>query len=383
MSRLICVRTLRKAAVAGSAHPLSALSAIGIALWMGGAQGAEPPEVEFKMKIDKVLIEPATVQQGKTAVIRCQWSAQFKSKAEKGYYEVKANAPGEGAIGIRIQKTGSNVNLKQFHHIVKPGYYTPDSLPKGEFNSNWIPDVAGSALISCSVRNHWEPWQTAKVEKFLPVYVALAPYKKDSSPQAAANIAPSPPKLEILGATATLTGNCSAGPGPFLTAKLNIGNSGKTLPPNRGIVRIRGHFGTYPESLSFSNGDAGLPEIKAGMTVAEFPVGVQFPDKSKLAILSGTTRIFSVNLLPKTSGAFPTVAFNFPVSFPPGVCAAKTASPAAPVMPLPMAPATPAQGGAGRSSGATTTAPRLPAVQKPQTNPGSPPAPQRPVAPRQ
>ena len=375
-----CARTPHNTARVGSTRPLAALATIVLVLWMGGMQAAEP-EVKYKMKIDNVLVEPTPIQQGKTAVIRCQWSATFESKAEKGYYEVKANAPADGAISIKIQKTGSNVNLKEFHHLVKPGYYTPDALPKGEFKSNWIPDIAGPALISCSVRNHWEPWQVAKVEKLLPVYVTLAPYKQDSSPQVAANTATPPPKLEVLSATATLTGNCGASPSPFLVAKLNIKNSGKTLPPNRGIVRIRSDFGTYPDSLSFSNGNASLPEIKAGETVAEFPVGVQFPDKSKLAILSGSTRIFGVNLVPKTSGAFPAVAFKFPVSFPPGVCAPKVGSPSAPM--APMAPIAPAQESAGRPSGATTTAPRLPAVQKPQTNPGPPSAPQRPGAPRQ
>ena len=126
------------------------------------------------------------------------------------------------------------------------------------------------------------------------------------------------------------------------------------MPPEHGIVRIRGEYGTYPDNLIFSSGDVALPEIKAGpATVIEVPVSFANFKQEKLALLAGTTRQFQAELLPKPSGTFPRMkGFSFPVSFPRQLCATAAAPPVAK------------------------------AAQTPETSPGPSPAPSSSTTPR-
>jgi hypothetical protein len=338
--------------------------------------GSHAAEDKFTLQIDKVVIEPgAQLEQGKVAVVRCHWSAKFlpdSSSSKKAVNQI-VKPSGLGGIEVKAQKAKAATGLKKFDRLSKPGYYKAESPLKGEFKADWIPDAAGPALVTCFVVSPGAPSQTARAEKSLPVVVTLASAQVDS-PQTAKGGAPtaaSPASLEIVHATGAPTADCGAISGHFLMTKLTIKNSGKALRPNQGIVRIRGEHGTYPDNLSFSSGDVTLPEIKPGSAnVIEVPVGFANLKAEKLAMLSGTTRPFQVELLSRPDGAFPHVkGFSFPISFPKGLCAATTAS----AIP-------PTAAAAGISSAPKT--PRSGTSQRPETTPGPAPPPSLPGPPR-
>jgi hypothetical protein len=334
--------------------------------------GSHAAEDRFTMQIDKVVVEPGTqIQKGKLAVVRCQWSATFladRSSTKKAVNQVVKPA-GHGGIEIKIQKAKAATGLKKFDRLSKPGHYKAESPLKGEFTADWIPDAAGPALVTCFVVSPWATSQTARAEKSLPVVVTLASVQVDS-PQSAKGAAPtvaSPSNLEILHATGAPTADCGSISGHFLTTKLTIKNSGNPLRPDRGIVRIRGEYGTYPDNLSFSSGDVTLPEIKAGpANVIEVPVSFANLKPEKLTMLAGTTRQFQAELLPKSIGAFPPVkGFSFPVSFPKGLCATAAAPAAAPAAIL-----------------SAQRTPRTGPAQIPEISPGPAPPPSSPTTPR-
>ncbi len=336
--------------------------------------GSHAAEDKFTMQIDKVIVEPgAQIQQGKAAVVRCQWSAKFLpdgSSSKKAVNQV-IKPSGLGGIEVKIQNAKAVTGLKKFDRLPKPGYYKAESPLKGEFKADWIPDAAGPALVTCFVVSPWATAQTARAEKSLPVVVALASGQVDS-PQTAKGAAPtvaSRSNLEILHATGAPTADCGTISGHFLTMKLTIKNSGSPVRPDHGIVRIRGEHGTYPDNLTFSSGDVTLPEIKAGpANVIEVPVSFANFKQEKLAMLAGTTRQFQAELLPKPSGTFPQVkGFSFPVSFPKGLCSTAAAPPVAPAA-APTAVLSPQR------------TPR--AAQTPETSPGPAPPPSSPTTPR-
>ena len=349
---------------------------VSVAWGLVHVSGSHAAEDKFALQVDKVVIEPgAQIQQGKVAVVRCQWSAKFlpdSSSSKKAVNQV-VKPSGLGGIEVKVQQAKAATGLKRFDRLSKPGYYKAESPLKGEFKADWIPDTAGPALVTCFVVSPGAPSQTARAEKSLPVVVTLASAQVDS-PQTAKGAAPgaaAASHLEIVHATGTPTADCGAISGHFLMTKLTIKNSGKALRPNQGIIRIRGEHGTYPDNLSFSSGDVTLPEIKQGpANVIEVPVNFGNFKAEKLAMLSGTTRPFQVELVSGPGGAFPHVkGFSFPISFPKGLCAATTAA---------ASPRTAATTGVASAP----KPPRPGPSSGPETTPGPAPPPSVPGTPR-
>jgi hypothetical protein len=376
-ARRVCNCVRHNAARVGLFNQLGALATVAFAFWVAGTQVAQALDYnQYTLQIDNAAIEPGTtIVQGKVAVIRCHWSATFGPKL--GYqedYHVVAQSAGTGGINITSQKTGWTNTVKTFDHLTKPGYYTIDS-PKGEFKSDWIPDVAGAALIKCWVKS---PWQGVPAEKLLPIWVTPPPFKKDSGPISTApqslSLPPNPPKLEIMSASAALTGTCpDTGYGHVLTAKVNIKNSGEHLASQQGVVYVFGK--TEPQLPNgFFSQKVDLPEINTGeirMVGIEVNWWSPVSLKDYLTKVSGTTRFLYVKISPKSSASFPNVGdFKFPVSYPPDLCGPKKIG-------LPTAP-TMAPAGAQ----ATQAPPRSGTAQRSQTSPAASPMPQRPGTPR-
>lgn len=350
-------RNMRTPAAGRLMGPLIAPIVIAFAIVLTGIQGAKAEEDKFTFQIDSISVEPATtIELGKTAVIRCHWSAKFVG--EKNLYELKAPS-GTGRIHVEYQelKKGYPNSIEVISGIAKAGYYTKESPMKGEFKANFNPEIASPAVVVCMAQGPGQTQFQEFAQKLLPIWIKAAPLNLNSSQtpnSAAAFVEAPPPSLSILAATGVLSPDCGANPGQFIAAKLNIKNMGKTLPPNRGIVRIRGESGLYP--INLSSGDFNLPEIKAGeVRAVDVPVAFVNFDKQNVATLAGTTRLFSVEIAPKQTGAFPAAkGFSFPVSFPPRLCTANLTAPSSrAVAPagVPPAPGTPGSRGPERPSG--------------------------------
>jgi len=340
--------------------------------------GSHASEDKFTMQIDKVIVEPGVqIQQGKAAVIRCQWSAKFLpdgSSTKKTVNQV-VKPSGFGGIEVKIQTARAATDLKRFDRLSKPGYYKAESPLGGEFKAEWIPATAGPASVTCFVVSPWTTSRTVRAEKSLPVVVApasiqVASSQVTSSPEANGVVGTGArsSNLEILQATGAPTADCGTISGHFLTMKLTIKNSGRLVQPDHGIVRIRAEYGTYPDNLSFSSGDVALPEIKEGpANVIEVPVSLANFKPEKVTMLAGTTLQFQAELLSRPNRTFAHVkALIFPVSFPKGLCATAAARPAAPAV-----------------ASSTVSAQRTPrAAQAPETTPGPAPPASIPITPR-
>jgi hypothetical protein len=358
---------LHGAAMRISLHRLLASNLIALAMVVGAIPGTAAEEDTYTFQIDSISVEPATkIEMGKKAVIHCHWSAKFAG--DKKLYEVKTPS-GKGHIHVEYQnlKKGYPNSIKVVPGLAKPGYYTKESPMKGEFLAAFDPEIASPAVAVCMIQAQGQTQYHEFAQKLLPIWVTQPPLaiaSPGSAPSAAAPVAAPPPNLSVLGAIG-VPGGCGANPGQFVTAKLNIKNAGKTLPPNRAVVRIRSEWAIYP--INLSSGDFPLPEIKAGeVRAVDVPVAFVNFDKQGVAELAGTTRLLTVEIAPKVAGAFAQVkGLSFPVSFPPGLCAASTSAPSA---------RTAAPAGVPLPQGS-------PGSREPQTRPSNPAAPGLPARP--
>jgi hypothetical protein len=276
----------------------------------------------FKTNVESMSVTPLKPRVGESSVITCRWSAKFfapVTNEKKTVFEI-APAPlthVTGDFSLKYQGATSTEVAKSFDSLAKPGYYTKDQPLKGEFKLNWVPSKSGAALVACIVSGPHDDWQQRSKQQ-LPLWIDPPKHEIAGATDAASSgvfVTP-PARLSIEGATAMLTGNCSGKlPRAVAVIKLQLRNSGKALPPGRGIASAKCCSGLL------ANPGVYLPAIGPGETTVDVPVGFTESIPNASVYLLAAPRTFTILVKPTNADTFAAPnAHMLTITFPPGKC---------------------------------------------------------------